>query len=95
MISGFKQRGQAALRYAFICRENDLMTRACVMIEMTNRYMGAMRNLCLIMRETGINVVPVPVITRRVFPGTCGDPQRQELAQEMVDEIEQVSMARS
>lgn len=56
---------------------NDLMARGVRnVIEMTNRYMGRNAQFMLdVMRETGINVVACTVITRRVFPATCGDPQ--------------------
>lgn len=58
---------------------NDLMTRGVRnVIEMTNRYMGRNAQFMLdVMRETGINVVACTGYYRgRVFPGTCGDPQR-------------------
>lgn len=93
-LSGFKNNVDCRLdQYAFICQEmNDLMTRGVRnVIEMTNCYMGRNAQFMLdVMRETGINVVactgyyqdaffPEHVVTRSV----------QELAQEMVDEIEQ------
>ncbi len=67
-------------QYAFICREmNDLMARGVRnVIEMTNRYMGRNAQFMLdVMRETGINVVACTGYYQgRVFPATCGDPQR-------------------
>ncbi len=49
LISWFKNNVDCRLdQYSFICQEmSDLMARGVRnVIEMTNRYMGAMRNLC-------------------------------------------------
>lgn len=60
-------------------------------IEMTNRYMGRNAQFMLdVMRETGINVVGCTGYYRDAFfPEHVATRSVQELAQEMVDEIEQ------
>ena len=80
-LSGFKNNVDCRLdQYAFICQEmNDLMARGVRnVIEMTNRYMGAQ---CAIYarcnardgdQRGGLH----RLLPGRVFPGTCGDPQR-------------------
>ncbi len=71
---------------------NDLMTRGVRnVIEMTNRYMGRNAQFMLdVMRETGINVVACTGYYRDAFfPEHVATRSVQELAQEMVDEIEQ------
>lgn len=61
------------------------------MIEMTNRYMGRNAQFMLdVMRETGINVVACTGYYQDAFfPEHVATRSVQELAQEMVDEIEQ------
>ena len=71
---------------------NDLMTRGVRnVIEMTNRYMGRNAQFMLdVMRETGINVVACTGYYQDAFfPEHVATRSVQELAQEMVDEIEQ------
>lgn len=72
-LSGFKNNVDCRLdQYAFICQEmNDLMARGVRnVIEMTNRYMG--RNARNRDQRGGL----YRLLPGRVFPGTCGDPQR-------------------
>ena len=93
-LSGFKNNVDCRLdQYAFICQEmNDLMTRGVRnVIEMTNRYMGRNAQFMLdVMRETGINVVACTGYYQDAFfPEHVATRSVQELAQEMVDEIEQ------
>ena len=93
-LSGFKNNVDCRLdQYAFICQEmNDLMTRGVRnVIEMTNRYMGRNAQFMLdVMRETGINVVACTGYYHDAFfPEHVATRSVQELAQEMVDEIEQ------
>ncbi|HBD5865810.1 TPA: phosphotriesterase-like protein, partial [Escherichia coli] len=92
-LSGFKNNVDCRLdQYAFICQEmNDLMTRGVRnVIEMTNRYMGRNAQFMLdVMRETGINVVACTGYYQDAFfPEHVATRSVQELAQEMVDEIE-------
>lgn len=71
---------------------NDLMARGVRnVIEMTNRYMGRNAQFMLdVMRETGINVVACTGYYQDAFfPEHVATRSVQELAQEMVDEIEQ------
>ena len=73
-------------------RMNDLMARGVRnVIEMTNRYMGRNVQFMLdVMRETGINVVACTGYYQDAFfPEHVATRSVQELAQEMVDEIEQ------
>ena len=93
-LSGFKNNVDCRLdQYAFICQEmNDLMARGVRnVIEMTNRYMGRNAQFMLdVMRETGINVVACTGYYQDAFfPEHVATRSVQELAQEMVDEIEQ------
>ena len=93
-LSGFKNNVDCRLdQYAFICQEmNDLMARGVRnVIEMTNRYMGRNAQFMLdVMRETGINVVGCTGYYQDAFfPEHVATRSVQELAQEMVDEIEQ------
>ena len=93
-LSGFKNNVDCRLdQYAFICQEmNDLMARGVRnVIEMTNRYMGRNVQFMLdVMRETGINVVACTGYYQDAFfPEHVATRSVQELAQEMVDEIEQ------
>lgn len=93
-LSGFKNNVDCRLdQYAFICQEmNDLMARGVRnVIEMTNRYMGRNAQFMLdVMRETGINVVACTGYYQDAFfPQHVATRSVQELAQEMVDEIEQ------
>ena len=98
-LSGFKNNVDCRLdQYAFICQEmNDLMTRGVRnVIEMTNRYMGRNAQFMLdVMRETGINVVACTGYYQDAFfPEHVATRSVQELAQEMVDEIEQPGSSR-
>lgn len=93
-LSGFKNNVDCRLdQYAFICQEmNDLMAQGVRnVIEMTNRYMGRNAQFMLdVMRETGINVVVCTGYYQDAFfPEHVATRSVQELAQEMVDEIEQ------
>lgn len=93
-LSGFKNNVDCRLdQYAFICQEmNDLMAQGVRnVIEMTNRYMGRNAQFMLdVMRETGINVVACTGYYQDAFfPQHVATRSVQELAQEMVDEIEQ------
>lgn len=93
-LSGFKNNVDCRLdQYSFICQEmNDLMARGVRnVIEMTNRYMGRNAQFMLdVMRETGINVVACTGYYQDAFfPEHVATRSVQELAQEMVDEIEQ------
>lgn len=93
-LSGFKNNVDCRLdQYAFICQEmNELMARGVRnVIEMTNRYMGRNVQFMLdVMRETGINVVACTGYYQDAFfPEHVATRSVQELAQEMVDEIEQ------
>lgn len=93
-LSGFKNNVDCRLdQYAFICQEmNDLMALGVRnVIEMTNRYMGRNAQFMLdVMRETGINVVACTGYYQDAFfPEHVATRSVQELAQEMVDEIEQ------
>lgn len=93
-LSGFKNNVDCRLdQYAFICQEmNDLMAQGVRnVIEMTNRYMGRNAQFMLdVMRETGINVVACTGYYQDAFfPEHVATRSAQELAQEMVDEIEQ------
>ncbi len=94
LISGFKNNVDCRLdQYAFICQEmNDLMARGVRnVIEMTNRYMGRNAQFMLdVMHATGSNVVACTGYYQDVFfPEHVATRSVQELAQEMVDEIEQ------
>lgn len=80
-LSGFKNNVDCRLdQYAFICQEmNDLMARGVRnVIEMTNRYMGRNAQFMLdVMHATGDQRGGLHrLLPGRVFPGTCGDPQR-------------------
>ena len=93
-LSGFKNNVDCRLdQYAFICQEmNDLMARGVRnVIEMTNRYMGRNAQFMLdVMRETGINVVACTGYYQDAFfPEHVATRSVEQLAQEMVDEIEQ------
>ena len=93
-LSGFKNNLDCCLdQYAFICQEmNGLMAHGVRnVIEMTNRYMGRNAQFMLdVMRETGINVVACTGYYQDAFfPEHVATRSAQQLAQEMVDEIEQ------
>lgn len=93
-LSGFKNNVDCRLdQYAFICQEmNDLMAQGVRnVIEMTNRYMGRNAQFMLdVMHETGINVVACTGYYQDAFfPQHVATRSVQELAQEMVDEIDQ------
>lgn len=93
-LSGFKNNVDCRLdQYGFICQEmNDLMARGVRnVIEMTNRYMGRNAQFMLdVMRETRINVVACTGYYQDAFfPEHVATRSVEQLAQEMVDEIEQ------
>ncbi len=91
-LSGFKTTWTAALiSMRSFAEMNDLMARGVRnVIEMTNRYMGRNVQFMLdVMRETGINVVACTGYYQDAFSRNMATRSVQELAQEMVDEIEQ------
>lgn len=92
-LSAFKNNLDCRLdQYDLICQEmKDLRALGVSnIIEMTNRYMG--RNpqfMCDLMRDTGINVVACTGYYQDAFfPAHVATRSVDELAQEMIDEIE-------
>lgn len=92
-LSGFKGDIDCRLdQYALIRAEMSELMRLGVrnIVEMTNRYMGRNPSFMLdLMRDTGINVIACTGYYQHTFfPEHVATRSVQELAQEMIDEIE-------
>jgi Predicted metal-dependent hydrolase with the TIM-barrel fold len=92
-LSGFKHNLDCRLnQYDLICQEMaSLMTLGVRnIVEMTNRYMGRNPQFMIdLMRDTGINVVACTGYYQDAFfPEHVATHSVEQLAQEMIDEIE-------
>jgi len=92
-LSGFKHNLDCRLdQYDLICQEMaSLMTLGVRnIVEMTNRYMGRNPQFMIdLMRDTGINVVACTGYYQDAFfPEHVATRSVEQLAQEMIDEIE-------